>query len=105
MIRHIVLVKFRKNVDRATRDGIFRDLDGLRAHLDGVLGFHAGQNVSVETDLVRGYQDGFWFDFRDEAARDAYLADTRHREVGARIVAHAAGGIDGVTVFDIEIAD
>lgn len=103
MIRHVVLLKFRDDVDRATRDDLFRALDGLRGHLTGVLGFHAGPNVSVETDLIRGNHDGFWFDFEDEAARDRYLADERHRQVGARIVAHTIGGIDGVTVFDIAL--
>ena len=103
MIRHVVLLKFRDDIDRPTRDALFRDLEGLRAHLPGVLGFHASANISVETDLIRGNHDGFWVDFADEAARDAYLVDARHKDVGARIVAHTVGGIDGVTVFDFDL--
>ncbi len=101
MIRHFVLLDFRDDVSRETRDSIFLDLAGLQ-DLDGVTGFHAGPNVSVETDLIRGHHDGFWFDFTDAAARDAYLVNERHQAVGARIVAHTKGGIEGVTVFDIE---
>ena len=103
MIRHIVLLKFRPEVDRATRDGLFADLERLREHLPGVRDFHAGPNISVETDLIRDNHDGFWFDFEDARARDIYLADDRHQAVGARIVALTVNGIEGVTVFDIEV--
>ena len=103
MIRHIVLLRFPDSVDRETRDSIFADLAGLQNHLQGVLGFHAGENISIEGDLMRGNMDGFWFDFEDVASRDAYLVDEKHKAVGARIVAHTEGGVDGVTVFDVEI--
>lgn len=102
MIRHFVLVRFRDDVDAATKASIYEDLRRLRDHLPGIVGFHAGPNVSVETDLVRGNRDAFWVDFTDAAARDAYLADAKHGEVGARIVASTVGGVDGVTVVDME---
>lgn len=102
MIRHFVLLRFLDSVDAGTKASIYSDLRGLRDHLPGIVGFHAGANVSVETDLIRGNHDAFWVDFADSAARDAYLVDARHREIGARIVANTVGGIDGVTVVDIE---
>ena len=104
MIRHIVLLKFRPDVSRETRINMFAELAGLQ-DLDGVIGFHAGRNVAVETHLVRGNHDGFWFDFESAKARDAYLINERHAKVGAQIVDLTEGGIDGVTVFDIEIPD
>ncbi len=103
MIRHIVLLRFRADVDSETRTALFDDLRRLQDRLAGVGGFHSGPNVSVETNLVRGNLDGFWFDFADAAARDAYLADDGHRALGARIVALTEGGLDGVTVFDMDI--
>ena len=103
MIRHIVLLKFRPDVSRAERDRLMSDLNGLLGHLKGVTDFHSGVNVAVETDLIRGNHDAFWFDFVDETARDAYLVDEAHRAIGARIVERTEGGIDGVTVFDIAI--
>ena len=103
MIRHIVLLRFPDSVSREIRESIFADLSALQNHLQGVIGFHAGPNVSVEGDLRRGNMDGFWFDFEDTAARDTYLVDEAHKAVGARIIAHTEGGIDGVTVFDIEV--
>ncbi len=104
MIRHIVLLNFRKDVPATTRAGLMEDLAGLR-DLDGVVDFHAGSNTSVETDLIRGNEDGFWFDFTDTAARDAYLEHPRHQAVGAKLVAHTQGGIEGVSVFDMELPD
>lgn len=105
MIRHIVLVKFREDVDQSQKDALFAALDGLRGHLKGVRDFVHGPNVSVETDLIRGNHEGFWFDFDDVASRDAYLVDADHQAVGAQIVAATVGGIEGVTVFDIALPD
>ena len=47
--------------------------------------------------------DMFWFDFRDVAVRDTYLADPTHQAIGARLVAALEGGADGVFVCDIEL--
>jgi len=103
LIRHFVMLRFRDDVSAATKAGIYADLAGLGEHLPGMIGFHAGPNVSVETDLVRGCHDAFWVDFEDASARDAYLVDERHRQIGARLVGLTVGGIDGVTVFDMEV--
>lgn len=101
MIRHIVSLRFRVDTPQATKDALYRDLAALSGHINGIEDFHSFANVSVEDDLVRGFRDVFWFDFRDEAARDAYLADPTHREVGARLVAELEGGMDGLLVADV----
>ncbi len=101
MIRHIVLLRFRSDVTAEQRHQLFQGLAGLRRGLPGILDFHAGPNISVEGPLTRGFNDGFWFDFSDEAARDAYLADPEHQAIGTRIVAALEGGADGIVVFDI----
>ena len=101
MIRHFVLLRFRDDVTSEQKQDIFDALAGLQAHLEGVRGFHAGANVAVETDLIRGFKEAFWFDFEDAKARDAYLVDEKHQAVGARIVEHTVGGIDGVIVVDL----
>lgn len=103
MIRHFVLVRFRSDVSQETKASLFAALDGLRRHVAGVIDFHAGPNVSVETPLVRGFLDAFWFDFENVAARDAYLIDPQHQSVGARIVAETEGGADGIIVVDMEV--
>ena len=105
MIRHFVMLRFRADVSDDTKLALFEALDGLRGHIAGVLDFRAVANVSVETDLIRGNHDAFWFDFTDTAARDAYLIDPEHQAVGRRLVEHTVDGIEGVTVFDMELPD
>ena len=100
MIRHLVALKFRAGTDEAVKAALYRDLEGLKARIDGIVDFQVRANVSVEDPLVRGFRDLFWFDFRDEAVRDAYLVDEVHQAIGARIVAELEGGADGVFVFD-----
>lgn len=103
MIRHIVALRFRNDVTPADKASIYDALRGLSGHIEGILDFRTFVNVSVELPLVRGFNDVFWFDFRDEAVRDAYLADAEHQKIGARIVANLEGGADGVFVFDLEL--
>lgn len=103
MIRHLVHVRFQKNVTNAEKEVLFSDLAKLSNHIDGILDFQTRKNVSVETPLVRDFLDMFWFDFRDENVRNVYLEDATHQEIGGRIVAKLEGGVDGVFVCDIEI--
>ena len=101
MIRHIVALRFRAGTARETKLALYRDLAALSGHINGILDFRHFDNVSVETPLARGFDDLFWFDFRDAAVRDTYLEDAAHKAVGAWIVAEGEGGIDGVCVADV----
>lgn len=103
MIRHLVHLRFRADVDDAVKSGLYDRLAALSDRIDGVLDFQHRANVSVETPVVRGFLDMFWFDFRDVSVRDAYLVDDVHQQIGADIVACLEGGADGVFVCDIEI--
>ena len=103
MIRHFVLLRFKDDVSDATKQSLYDELEALRGHIDGILAFHAGPNVSVETDLIRGFKDALWFDFANEAVRDAYLVDARHQAAGARVVSHTEGGADGIIVVDMTL--
>lgn len=103
MIRHIVLLKFKDSVSEAEKQAIYQELEALKDHVDGIRAFHSGRNISVETEMIRGFQDLFWFDFDSASVRDAYLVDPHHQAAGAKIVAHTKGGPDGVIVVDIEI--
>lgn len=103
MIRHIVSLRFRSETTAEVKAALYKDLAALSGHIDGILDFRTFANVSVETDLVRGFLDVFWFDFRDRAVRDIYLADPVHQAIGARIVAELDGGIDGVFVVDVDL--
>jgi hypothetical protein len=102
MIRHIVFVKFPADARTETIDAIFRQLDDLRSVLPGMLSFKGGANVSPE-GLSRGFAHAFVADFVDVAARDAYLIHPAHKAAGAKLVAAADGGRDGLIVVDIDL--
>ena len=102
MIRHIVLVRFRKDVPAGKIASIFAALHDLKRVVAGIRAIDAGPNVSPET-LSRGYSHAFTVDFDDAAARDRYLADADHGMVGASLTAAAEGGVDGLVVIDFEI--
>ena len=103
MIRHIVLLRFKDSVTAETKAAHYAELEGLKGHLKGILGSNFGPNVSPEEPVIHGFKDGFWFDFVDEAARDAYLVDPAHKTAGANLVANAEGGIEGLIVFDMKV--
>lgn len=102
MIRHCVFARFRNDVDAAERKAIHADLEALRQVIDGMDAVKFSANVSPEP-FARGFTHGFTIDFRDAAARDAYLAHEAHQRAGARLVAALEGGTDGLMVFDLEI--
>lgn len=104
MIRHIVLVRFRAEVDEDAIAFIFADLLAIKDKLPGVLAITAGRSESPER-IERGYMHGFVVDFADWAALDAYQKHPDHRRLGAALVAHAVGGLDGILVFDLPVAD
>ncbi|RUU80962.1 Dabb family protein [Mesorhizobium sp. M7A.F.Ca.MR.362.00.0.0] len=102
MIRHCVFARFRNDVAAAERMAIHADLDALRQVIDGMDAVKFSANVSPEP-FARDFTHGFTIDFRDAAARDAYLVHEAHQRAGARLVAALEGGTDGLTVFDLEI--
>lgn len=102
MIRHCVFLRFRADVPQAEGDGIEADLRALQPLVDGFLAMSFGPNVSPE-GLGQGFDHGFTMDFRDAAARDAYLVHPAHQAVGKRVVAALEGGVQGLVVFDLEL--
>jgi len=105
MIRHCVFIRFRPEISSEEKAVIFGEIAALKARLQGFLAAHIGANVSPEVGMDKGFAEGFIVDFTDAAARDAYLEDEEHRKTGAKIVAAAEGGVAGIFVYDLEIAD
>lgn len=105
MIRHCVFIRFKADTTESEKSAIFAEIAALKSKLPGFLAAHIGANVSPEAGMDKGYSDGFIVDFDGPAARDAYLADPEHQKTGAKIVAAAEGGIEGILVYDIEVKD
>jgi Stress responsive A/B Barrel Domain len=101
MIRHIVLLKARPEVTEDHIGIIFADLHRLK--LPGILAIHSGRSESPEK-IERGYLHGFTVDFADWTALQAYQDHPDHKRAGAALVAAAQGGIDGILVFDLPLA-
>jgi hypothetical protein len=102
MIRHIVLIRQRPDLPASEVVAIEAMFKALRARLDGFWAYHGGSDVNFE-GLEHGYRHGHVLDFTDQAARMCYHDDPEHKLLGARLVAAAEGGIDGLLVVDFEV--
>lgn len=105
MIRHCVFIRFRPTVSEPEKASLLAEIAALKPRIPGFLAAHIGRNVSPETGMDKGYAEGFIVDFANAAARDAYLVDPEHQKTGAKLVAAATGGADGILVYDLAIAD
>ncbi|MBB3933564.1 hypothetical protein GGR25_004637 [Kaistia hirudinis] len=101
MISHCVFIRYRKDATDAMRDDIYKGLQALKPRIPGLASIVIGANSSPE-GLDKGFSEGFIVTFRTAEARDRYLADEEHAKVGAKIVAAAEGGIEGILVYDLE---
>jgi hypothetical protein len=102
MIRHIVLVRFRSEVSQPVIEDLFAELHEIEGKVPGLLSITSGRSESPER-IERGYLHGFVVDFADWAALEAYQKHPDHERFGARLVAHAEGGLDGILVFDLPV--
>ncbi|MBP2548570.1 hypothetical protein J2858_001463 [Neorhizobium galegae] len=102
MIRHIVLIRFRTEVTEAQFAALFAELEEIRTKISGVLAITSGRSESPEK-IERGYLHGFVVDFDGWEALEAYQTHPDHKALGAKLVAHAQGGLDGILVFDLPV--
>ena len=103
MIRHIVLIRFRPDIDKATIAALWDELRAIKGKVPGLGAIHAGRSESPEM-IERGYLHGFTADFENWEALAAYQEHPDHKKLGGRLVANAAGGRDGILVFDLPMA-
>ena len=103
MIRHLVALRFKPGTRQETKLALYADLAALKGRLEGIVDFQSRANSSPEDEMVRGYRDLFWFDFRHERDRDIYLEDPTHKAIGKRLVAELQGGPEGVFVIDFDL--
>ncbi|HWU60948.1 MAG TPA: Dabb family protein [Ensifer sp.] len=102
MIRHIVLIRFRSEVTEAQIAEMFAELEEIRTKISGVLAITSGRSESPEK-IERGYMHGFVVDFDGWDALGAYQTHPDHKALGAKLVAYAEGGLDGILVFDLPV--
>src|SRR5262245_7452676 len=85
MVKHVVLLRIRRDVPPSTIEGLFAEIAGLRSKIVGIHDFSWGPYSSPE-GLNRGFTHGFVMTFADEASRDAYLPHPEHERVKAQIL-------------------
>ena len=95
MIRHIVLFRFKVELDEATVAAAVSAFRALPSAIADVAAFEDGPNVSPE-GLAQGYSHAFLLSFASAQARDAYLVHPAH----TAFVAFVQPQIEQVLVFD-----
>lgn len=102
MIRHIVLIKFRTDLPEASIAALFKELHAIEGKVPGLISITSGRSESPE-QMERGYMHGFVVDFDDWAGLQAYQDNADHQSLGAKLVANAVGGKEGILCFDLAV--
>lgn len=102
MVRHIVLIRFRPELGEADIAALFEELHRIEGKVPGLLTITSGRSESPEK-MERGYMHGFVVDFTDWDALQAYQDNAEHQALGAKLVAGAVGGKDGILCFDLAV--
>ena len=97
-VKHIALLKFKKETSQEQIDKVFEDLMDLSETIPGIEDYVSGPNNSPES-LTQGYTHGFVMTFENAGARDAYLPHPDHE----RFQKVALPLVDSVVVFDFEV--
>ena len=100
MIRHIVLIKFTPDTDEIAISTLFDELKKIKHKVPGILSITSGRSESPEK-IERGYMHGFVVDFDTWESLETYQNDPDHLSLGAKLVASAEGGKDGILCFDL----
>lgn len=90
MLTHIVIWKYRADVEQAVREEHINRLRRLASLIPGVESFRAGFDVLL---LPRSYDSGLVATFRDRAALEAYTVHPEHilvADMGRHISEHVA---------------
>lgn len=102
MIRHMVLIRFRPDLQPAQIAPLFEGFRNMVGKFDGLVAYSGGPYSSPE-GINRGFNWGFSMDFRDAAARDRYLPSPEHLEVAGGLGDVLADSFDdSVIAFDYE---
>ena len=94
-VRHIVLFKFKDDVEQESVDQIVAAFGDLKNQISEISDYEAGTNVSPEK-LEQGFTHCFVVTFDTIADRDAYLPHPAHK----KFVELIEGKIEKVLVFD-----
>ena len=92
---HVVLFQIKAGVTQEEVSEIYRELEGLKSLVSGLVEFSGGAYTSKE-GLNKNFTHAFTMIFDTEASRDAYLPHPEHERVKKLIISM----IDDVVAFD-----
>lgn len=103
MIKHIVLLDLLDDYDQVELGAIVKGVEELQFSLDGFEHFEHGPNWDFEGMSPR-FSYGFICHFAGEDTSRAFIVHPEHSALGARLVPLCKGGVEGITVVDLDLA-
>ncbi|MBS7824557.1 Dabb family protein [Wohlfahrtiimonas chitiniclastica] len=84
MVKHIVLVRFKKETSQAAIRAIFEKIRALESVLPTMQSFDYGLYNGAEA-RYKGFDYAFYMTFNNAQERDEYLVHPEHVKVGAEL--------------------
>ncbi|HLD16801.1 MAG TPA: Dabb family protein [Coxiellaceae bacterium] len=100
-MKHVVLLKFRPDVNDATVSELMEQLASLKQDIPGILSFEYGHYQSHE-GLNQNFNTGFIMRFDHAQSRDGYLEHPKHKMIAEKIKHYLISFPEGVVAFDFE---
>ncbi len=96
MIKHIVLVQFKENVEKEVKDYTKEMLESLKEKIDLIKHLEVGIRMD---DANKEYEMGLYTEFDTKEDLDNYEKDPKHLDVVDKII----GNINKLLIFNYEI--
>ena len=97
MIKHLLLLQFKQNIDQKQIDSMFIQFTGLMAKIDGINSIDYGTNQNPEK-LNKNYTHAVEVTFSSLEARDHYLVHQDHKALETVLL----DLLSDLIVFDLE---
>ncbi|MDA7677237.1 Dabb family protein [bacterium] len=97
MIKHLLLLQFKENIDQKQIDSMFIQFTGLKSTIDGINSIEYGTNKNPEK-LNKNFTHAVEVTFSCLEARDHYLVHQDHKELQTVLL----DLLSDLIVFDIE---
>ena len=97
MIKHLLLLEFKKNIEQKQIDTMFVMFTGLKSTIDGINSIDYGTNLNPEK-LNKNFTHAVEVTFSSLEDRDHYLVHQDHKELETVLL----GLLSDLIVFDLE---
>ncbi len=102
MIKHIVLIRFKKSITKTEIATIFQKIGDLQNILPAMKSYDYGRYNGAQ-DRHKGFDYAFYIEFNSAEERDAYLIHPAHVAVGTELRAMLdPEGSDSFLAFDYD---